>query len=87
MDKYNMKAVSKYMEIDVVKADKYIKRVIPNAEYMARYKGFTFTFVPYEIGEYVINGNPYHLISTNPYDCLIEHFVREQQPTIFDFLE
>lgn len=82
-----MKAISKYMEVDVIKADDYVKSVIPAAKYMKIFKGFTFTFVPDEDGEYKINGKRYQLISTNPHDWLVEHIaINKEQMTIFDFL-
>lgn len=83
----NMKAVNQYIEIDVVNADEYVKRIIPEAKYMSIQNGFTFTFISNPDGEFNINGELYHLISTNPYDWIIKHFGRkEKQITIFDYL-
>lgn len=76
---------------NVIKADEYIKSVIPNAEYMDITKDNAVAFVPKTNGNFVyeIDGKLYNTIWTNSYKELIEFYKRRKhdQTTIFDFLE
>lgn len=76
---------------NVIKADEYIKSVIPNAEYMDITKDNSVAFVTKtnENFVYEINGKLYNIIWTNPYQQLIEFYKRRKhdQTTIFDYLE
>ena len=74
-------------------ADKYVKEVIENAEYMKREKSWTMLFYPIEnVSEntfvYEINGKLYGSVGTNVHSKLVEYYkMKEKEPyqiSIFD---
>ena len=81
-----MLAKGMYLSLDVEIADQYIKRVIPDAKYMKKSKGYTLAFIRDEKGEYLIRKEHYTMIGTNNYDELISLYDGYKQMTIFDYL-
>ena len=83
--------------IEVVEADKYVKRVIPEAEYMSEWRtGHVRAFYPIKSKNdepqgyvYEINGKLYSTVSTNKHDELVEFYNKEskkpKQMTLFDY--
>lgn len=85
------KCINGYFDYtNVEKADKYIKRVIPEAEYMDITKDNAVAFVPKTNDNFVyeINGKLYNNIHTNPYHELIESFnkIKCEQLSLFDYV-
>lgn len=71
------------LEFEVEKADKYVLRVIPDAQYMAKEEFGTFTFLPDENGDFMINKELYKQVGTNTYSELVKHFSEENKNYVY----
>lgn len=83
-----------YTNVEV--ADKYVKSVVPECEYMEKIKGYTCCFVPLDkklVGleddendsgwVYEIQGNLYKTIYTNNYKYLVDNYKSCEQLSLF----
>lgn len=69
-----MKAYNKYHFLEVEEADKYVKKAMPNAEYMCVSKSYTIVFIKDKNGEYLINDDYYKSIGINDHDYLVNNY-------------
>ena len=74
------------LEFEVEKADKYVLRVIPDAQYMVKEEFGTMTFAPDVNGDFMINKELYKLVGTNRYSELVEHF-RDDHENLVNYME
>lgn len=81
-----MKATNKYCEFEALKADKYVKRLFPNADYMVIEDGYVMVLeksndehdrsVDYRY--YNIGGEQYVATYTNKYDYLKKAYTEKK---------
>jgi hypothetical protein len=89
-----MKATNKYCEFDVLGADKYVKRLFPNADYMVIEDSYVMVLErsdevhdkSTDYRYYNINGKQYVSVYTNSYDYLKKAYKpkkKYEQMTLF----